>query len=73
MPKYYVSTGDMQAVLERDDPEQAAIDAIRTTEVEVFGLLTKVSEVGFEIHDNDILIDTQQLLEEIPGEDVEHP
>lgn len=68
MPKYYVSSGDFQAVIDRPDPKTAVIDAFRQLEdspVDSLGFATVVSEKGYNLnHANDIWFPTLDILEQ---------
>lgn len=68
MPKYYVSSGDVQEVVQADDPSQAVrIMVNRAIDREnSLGLLSSVSEIGFNRYDNDSLfVSTVSILEEM--------
>jgi len=62
MPKFYVSSGNLKAVLCANDPTIAAINALLETN-ENLGRITMVSETGFdsESHDN-VYFNTSYLL-----------
>lgn len=72
MPKYYISSGDLQHTVDRPQPKAAAIDAFETlrgSPVETLGKLTVVSEHGFDSDNEDdtyfltidLLDETEQL------------
>jgi hypothetical protein len=67
MPKYYVSSGDLRAVIDAATPWRAAVAAIRRIPEEEFTLANAivVSEVGFpEVRLGDQWIATVELLDE---------
>jgi len=68
MPKYYVSSGDFSQVIDRPDPTTAIYDAFRALKdisPECLGLLTLVSEHGFDsCEDEDIYFATLSVLED---------
>lgn len=68
MPKYYVESGDLKKIIDRANPEIAAIDTFRTlaeTPVETLNSTTIVSEEGFDSNsDNDWLFSTIEILEQ---------
>lgn len=69
MPKYYVSSGDLKHIITRKNTREAAIDTYRKLpdmkKVGKLGLLTMVSERGFDSEDqDDSWYITTDLLEE---------
>ena len=69
MPKFYVLSGDLQTVLDRDSSYQAAVDAFRNVlyndDVNGLSWLVKVSELGFEsVNEDDVIFLTQGLLDD---------
>jgi hypothetical protein len=68
MPKYYVSSGELQRAIDRPKPKDAAVAAFNTLKerpVKLLGKLTMVSEHGFDSEaDDDIYFCTVDLLDE---------
>ena len=68
MPKYYVNAGELRKIMDRPDPETAAVDAFRTLEtdpVDSLNSITVVSEEGFDSTSGDDLgFITMELLEQ---------
>jgi hypothetical protein len=68
MPKYYISSGDLQHMTDKPQPKAAAIDAfenLKSCPVSQLGKLTVVSEHGFDAgHDDDMYFCTVDLLDE---------
>lgn len=68
MPKYYVSSGDFQQIIDRPDPETAVYDAFKLlgdTSPARLGLITLVSEHGFDsCEDEDTYYGTIGVLED---------
>jgi len=66
MPKYYVSTGDFNQVIDRPDPKTAIYDAFKLLGgAEHLGLLTLVSEHGFDsCEEEDVYYGTIGVLED---------
>ncbi len=70
--KYYVSSGDLQVVIERESREFAALDVLDAfggydSTHEVDGVV-RVNETGFEPKSSDTIFSTSELLMEISGE-----
>lgn len=56
MPKYYISTGGHQEIVVAETREDAATEAIRRIvgrKAESLGLITHISELGFEMQEDD--------------------
>ena len=68
MPKYYISSGDLQHTVDCPQPKAAALNAfesLRGNPVEQLGKLTVVSEHGFDSdNDDDTYFCTIDLLDE---------
>jgi len=71
MPKFYVTSGELQVVLDRPSPKEAALDAFKTIAEKddiCLGLIVQVSEMGMDMHEDDEEDDrffsTDLLLEE---------
>jgi hypothetical protein len=68
MPKYYVSSGDLNITCDNDFPEKAALAAFNTIKqhpIKELGKLTVVSEHGFDSNrDDDRYFITADLLDE---------
>jgi len=69
MPKFYVMSGGLKTVIDRNSSHQAAIDAFRNAvdneKVDGLSQFVKVSELGFDnINSDDILFLTQVLLDD---------
>ena len=68
MPKYYVSSGSVQEVVQSDDAAQAVRIMLNRAinKQGSLGLLSSVSEIGFDRYDGDSLfISTTSVLEEM--------
>jgi hypothetical protein len=63
MPKYYISDGAEKTVIDADNPLQACFRAIkhRFEGVPVKGHY-KISEQGFEAHDNDTVFSSDEVI-----------
>lgn len=63
MAKYYISDGVEKTVLEADNPLEACFSAIRYRfqGVPVNGFY-KISEMGFERHDDDIMFSSDEVV-----------
>lgn len=65
MAKYYISTGEFKCVLDRQNQKIAAVDAFKILNNADLGVITMVSEHGFESEaDDNIYFHTINLLEE---------
>jgi len=68
MPKYYVSSGDLNVTCDNDRPEKAAVAAfnqIKRNPIKELGKLTVVSEHGFDSNcEDDRYFITADLLDE---------
>ncbi len=66
MPKYYVSSGDLQQTIDRDNPKTAAIDVFMNMKNNPdLGKITLVSESGYDSeNENDMYFCTLYLLDE---------
>lgn len=63
MRKYYVSCGDIQAIVMASTGIQAAVKSFRLpTPVRNLATSFRVSERGFDVHDDDELIDTATVI-----------
>lgn len=73
MPKFYVSSGELQIVLDRENVNEAVVDALKyaiDNGIKRLGAITHISEVGFKInsqknHEDDVFFKTSHLLKEI--------
>ncbi len=66
MPKYYVTCGELKYVGEHKNQHYAAIEALLQkagTEVKVLPREIRVSEQGFEPHDDDFIFNTTQTMD----------
>lgn len=69
MPKYYVSSGDLRIVIDRENADIASIDAFKLAingdnPPQSFGTLTKISEAGFDSDlDDDLFSLTERIME----------
>lgn len=69
MPKFYVRSGEFQTVLDRQDSDVAALDGIKSLElnpVRRLSGITIVSEHGFSkvANEDDLVYNTVDLLED---------
>lgn len=68
MPKYYIHSGDLKTVIDRPTQKQAVVDAFLrdAADAERLGIITLVSETGFEgDKDDDVFYPTERLLGEV--------
>jgi hypothetical protein len=67
MPKFYVTTGDFKCLMDKKTPREAAVAAFETLENSPsanLGLVTMVSELGYDSEDmNNLYFCTIDLLE----------
>jgi hypothetical protein len=67
MPKYYVSSGDLQKIISAENHKKAAIavfEQLDALSVDSLGIITLVSERGFDaFDDDDVYFPTMDLLE----------
>ena len=66
MPKYYVSSGNFNQIIDRPDPETAVYDAFQLLgDISCLGHITLVSEHGFDsCEDEDVYYGTIGVLED---------
>ena len=67
MPKYYISSGDFNQIIDRPDPETAVRDAFQLggNLPDCLGLVVLVSEHGFDsCEDEDVYYNTLNVLED---------
>ncbi len=65
MPKYYVSVLNIQIVLEAKDPLDACVKTSDSRSFITCGINWKVSEKGFANHDDDVLVNDDNINTEI--------
>lgn len=70
MPKYYISSGDLRCEIDRPTKKMAIIDAFSNLEgVQALGIITQVSEVGYEISEESSFLITTKILEAIDDDE----
>ena len=65
MPKYYVQSGNMRLVISRENIDNACAAMVSewlTCDTYKLGEIILISEQGFDVHSEDIIIGTRDLL-----------